>query len=80
MVRAFVQDRSPLEEVRRVSGTEAGYTYSPAMTGAHITWDDATIDRFLANPQAVVHGTKMFVAVPGARQRQDIIAYLDTLK
>jgi alkylation response protein AidB-like acyl-CoA dehydrogenase len=25
MVRAFVQDRSPLEEVRRLSGTEAGY-------------------------------------------------------
>ena len=25
MVRAFVQDRSPLQEVRRVSGTEAGY-------------------------------------------------------
>jgi alkylation response protein AidB-like acyl-CoA dehydrogenase len=25
MVRAFVQDRSPLEQVRQVSGTEAGY-------------------------------------------------------
>jgi alkylation response protein AidB-like acyl-CoA dehydrogenase len=25
MVRAFVRDRSPLQEVRRVSGTEAGY-------------------------------------------------------
>ena len=25
MVRAFVRDRSPLDEVRRVSGTETGF-------------------------------------------------------
>lgn len=66
--------------VGRQSGTEAGYHYSPAMTGAHITWDDASLDRFLTNPQSVVHGTKMFIAVPDAQQRQDIIAYLETLK
>jgi cytochrome c len=66
--------------VGRQSGTAAGYHYSPAMAGAHITWDDASLDRFLTNPQSVVHGTKMFIAVPDAQQRQDIIAYLETLK
>ncbi|HEX3402287.1 MAG TPA: c-type cytochrome [Acetobacteraceae bacterium] len=66
--------------VGRQSGTEAGYHYSAAMSGAHITWDNASLDRFLANPQGSVHGTKMFIAVPDAQQRQDIIAYLDTLK
>jgi cytochrome c len=50
------------------------------MSGAHITWDNASLDRFLANPQGSVHGTKMFIAVPDTQQRQDIIAYLDTLK
>jgi cytochrome c2 len=50
------------------------------MTGAHITWDETSLDKFLANPQDVVHGTKMFASVPDAHQRQDIIAYLDTLK
>jgi cytochrome c len=66
--------------VGRQSGTEAGYHYSPAMAGAHITWDDASLDKFLTNPQSVVHGTKMFIGVPDAQQRQDIIAYLETLK
>lgn len=62
------------------SGSAPGYNYSTAMAGAHITWDDASLDKFLANPQGVVHGTKMFMAVPNASQRQDIIAYLNTLK
>jgi cytochrome c2 len=29
--------------VGRQSGTEASYHYSPAMAGAHITWDDASL-------------------------------------
>jgi cytochrome c len=64
----------------RESGTAAGYPYSPAMVAAHLRWDDASLNRFLANPQSAVHGTKMFVAIPDAKMRQDIIAYLDTLK
>jgi cytochrome c len=66
--------------VGRQSGTAAGYHHSPAMAGAHITWDDASLDRFLTNPQSVVRGTKMFIAVTDPQQRQDIIAYLETLK
>jgi cytochrome c len=62
------------------AGSVPGYHYSAAMAGAHITWDDATLDKFLASPQGVVHGTKMFAGVPDAHQRQDIIAYLNTLK
>jgi cytochrome c len=66
--------------VGRQSGSVPGYHYSTAMAGAHITWGDESLDRFLSNPQNVVHGTKMFASVPDARQRQDIIAYLNTLK
>jgi cytochrome c len=66
--------------VGRQSGSAPGYHYSTAMTGAHMTWDDASLDKFLTNPQSVVHGTKMFASVPDPRQRQDIIAYLHTLK
>jgi cytochrome c2 len=54
----------------RQSGTEPGYHYSPAMTAAHVTWNDASLDRFLSNPQGLVHGTKMFVSVPDAHQRR----------
>ena len=66
--------------VGRQSGSVPGYHYSTAMTGARITWDNDSLDRFLANPQSVVHGTKMFASVPDARQRLDIITYLNSLK
>jgi cytochrome c len=66
--------------VGRQSGSVPGYHYSAAMAGAHITWNNASLDSFLSDPQSVVHGTKMFASVPDAHQRQDIIAYLSTLK
>jgi cytochrome c len=63
----------------RKSGTEAGYNYSPALKDANITWDEATLDKFLQGPSALVHGTKMFVSVPSSTDRRDVIAYLETL-
>jgi cytochrome c len=66
--------------VGRKSGTVAGYSYSPGMKSANITWDDATLDKFLASPNGFVHGTKMFISVPSGTDRQNVIAYLDTLK
>ncbi len=50
------------------------------MTSANLTWDDATLDKFLANPAGLVHGTKMFISVPSSTDREDVIAYLDTQK
>ena len=66
--------------LKGVAGRRAGtgdYAYSPAMKASGLTWDDATLDRFLAAPQAVVPGTVM--AFPGeadAKVRADIIAFL----
>src|SRR5258708_35227526 len=40
--------------VGRQSGSVPGYHYSTAMAGAHITWSDESLDRFLSNPQNVV--------------------------
>ena len=64
----------------RKSGTEAGFDYSPALKAAAITWNEKTLDQFIQNPGADVHGTKMFVSVPGDDDRQNVIAYLKTLK
>jgi cytochrome c len=66
--------------VGRKSGTEVGYNYSPAMKNANITWDDSALDKFLAGPAAFVHGTKMFISVASSADRQNVIAYLGTLK
>jgi cytochrome c len=62
------------------SGTVPGFDFSPALKNANITWDDANLDKFLANPVGFVHGTKMFVNLPNATDRQNVIAYLETLK
>jgi cytochrome c len=64
----------------RKSGTEPGYSYSPALKAADITWDEHTLDQFLTNPMTDVPGTKMFINVPEAADRQNVIAYLQTLK
>ncbi len=63
----------------RSSASVAGFTYSPAMRSAGLTWDDATLDRYLGDPAGVVPGTTM--ALPGIPedQRAEIIAYLKTL-
>jgi cytochrome c len=62
------------------SGTVAGFDFSAAMKNANVTWDDANLDKFLANPAGFIHGTKMFVNLPSEADRQNVIAYLDTLK
>jgi cytochrome c len=64
----------------RKSGTAPGYNYSPALKAAGITWDDQELDKYLANPPADIHGTKMVIGVPNAEDRQNVIAYLKTLK
>jgi cytochrome c len=61
------------------SGAVPGFNFSPAMKNADITWDAANLDKFLANPVGFVHGTKMFV-LPSESDRQNVIAYLETLK
>jgi cytochrome c len=61
------------------SGTVPGFNFSPAMKNADITWDDTNLDKFLANPTGDLHGTKMFVNLPSESDRQNVIAYLNTL-
>jgi cytochrome c len=61
------------------SGSAADFRYSPALKNAHLTWDSATLDKWLQNPSGLVHGTTMFVSVPSSTDRQNLIAYLKTL-
>ena len=64
----------------RKSGSASNYNYSPALKAANIIWDDRTLDQFLTSPAADVHGTKMFINVPDAADRENVISYLETLK
>jgi cytochrome c len=64
----------------RTSGTVPGYTYSSALKSAKIVWSDAMLNKFLQNPSGLVPGTKMFMSVPNAAMRQQIVAYLQSQK
>ena len=65
----------------RRAGTVPGFVrYTDALEHAGTTWDAATLDRWLARPQAVVPDTTMtFPGMENARQRADVIAYLKAL-
>ncbi|HME40608.1 MAG TPA: c-type cytochrome [Steroidobacteraceae bacterium] len=67
--------------IGRRSGTVPGFRYSRAMKSAAIVWDDATLDRYLTNPQELVPGNIMpFAGVAEARERAEVIAYLRGLR
>jgi cytochrome c len=67
--------------IGRKSGTVAGYRYSRAMKSAAIVWDEASLDRYLTDPQALVPGNIMpFSGVADGAQRAELIAYLKTLR
>lgn len=65
----------------RKAGTLAGFAYSPAMASSGLTWDAATLDRFVAAPQRAVPGTRMsYGGMADAAQRKAVVEYLATLK
>ncbi|QNT70255.1 c-type cytochrome [Defluviicoccus vanus] len=66
--------------VGRKAGTVEGYSFSPAMKDSGLTWDTATLDKFLEQPSAVVRASKMaFFGVKDPGERANLIAYLETL-
>ncbi len=60
----------------RKAGALAGFDYSPALKASGVTWTNATLDRFLADPSKMVPGTAMPVHIPDAAQRAAIVSYL----
>jgi len=61
----------------RAAGTAEGFKYSDAMADSGLTWDEATLDQYLADPKGFIPGNKMvFVGVKKDDQRADVIAYL----
>lgn len=65
--------------IGRAAGSVPGARYSKALPAAGITWNEETLDAFLAAPAKTVPGTTMAVGLPNAQDRADVIAYLKTL-
>jgi cytochrome c len=62
----------------RKAGTVAGYEYSDANKKSALTWDEATLVKYLKAPQTVVPGTKMTYA--GNNNEQDVLDLIAYLK
>lgn len=60
----------------RAAGSVAGFAYSPALMRARMTWNETTLDAWLADPERLLPGQRMGYSVPEPGDRADIIAYL----
>ena len=65
--------------VGRPAGKADGFRYSAGFAEVSFVWDDARLDTYLANPQAMVPGSIMAYRQPRAETRAAIIAYLKEL-
>ncbi|MCX7311995.1 MAG: cytochrome c family protein [Hyphomicrobiales bacterium] len=64
--------------VGRTKASEAGFNYSTAMKAMKGAWTPEDLDKYLANPKAMVPGTNMtFAGIPRGRERADLITFLN---
>lgn len=62
------------------AGEVPGYDFSDAMKNSGLTWNAATLDKYLTSPRDVVPGTKMsFGGLKDADKRKAVIDYLKSL-
>jgi cytochrome c len=64
--------------IGRKAGSQPGYTYSSSMKQSGITWDAASLDQFIADPDKVVRGNNMkpYGGLRNAAQRKAIVEFL----
>ncbi|MCK8782935.1 c-type cytochrome [Roseomonas sp. NAR14] len=60
----------------RKPGSVTGFRYSAGYAAADFVWDEAHLDSYLANPQAVIPGSVMAYRQNNPATRQVIIAWL----
>jgi len=61
----------------RKAGELADFRYSPAMKRSGIIWTAETLDKYIADPQALIPANRMpYAGMATAGDRADLIAYL----
>jgi cytochrome c len=60
----------------RKAGSVAGFAYSAGLKNSGLTWTDATLEKWLSDPDLMVQDNNMSLSVPKAEERRDLIAYL----
>lgn len=65
----------------RASAQAPAFSYSAALQGAKLQWNEANLDKWLSSPATLLPGNMMmFPGQADAQSRQHLIAYLKTLK
>lgn len=63
--------------VGRKAATRPGFSYSPALKGAGIVWNEENLAKWVEKPARMVPGTKMaFAGITSKKQQADLIAYM----
>ena len=60
----------------RAAGSVPDYAYSSSLKKANVMWDEATLDKWLTDPDVLVPGNNMDFLVSKPQERKDLIAYL----
>jgi len=60
----------------RRAGNITGFTYSAGLKNSGVTWNDATLEKWLSDPDLMVPDNNMSFSVPKAEERRNLIAYL----
>jgi cytochrome c len=60
----------------RRAGNIPGFTYSAGLKNSDVTWNDATLEKWLSDPDLMVPDNNMSFSVPKAEERRNLIAYL----
>ena len=64
----------------RKAGTLDDFRYSPAMKRSGIVWTPEALDKFIADPQAMVPANRMpYAGMANPSDRADLIAYLQKM-
>lgn len=62
------------------AGHDPKFAYSTQMRQSGLTWDEATLDRYLKDPRGTVPGTKMaYAGLKDDAKRAELIAWLKTI-
>jgi glucose/arabinose dehydrogenase/cytochrome c2 len=63
----------------RHSASNPQFGYTAALKASGLTWDAATLNRFLTSPTTVVPGSAMVIPVPNDTDRGNLIAYFQAV-
>jgi cytochrome c len=64
----------------RKAGGVKSYPYSEALNKSKVVWNRDTLTAWLTNPEVLIPGQRMGYAMDNAQDREDVVAYLATLK